>query len=151
MGRLQSRKTGYIGRFDLFHSADSIKTLASIEKKAPNAVDFLIQVNIGDESTKAGIGKEHLPKFIGDYLSAGLTKTRLCGIMVIPPPPAVPEDSRQYFREARELFLSVKERFGEELPYFSDLSMGMSDDYEVAIEEGATILRIGRAIFGGRH
>lgn len=151
VGRLQSRKIGFINRFELFHSADSIKTLAGIEKKADRAINVLIQVNIGDEMTKAGIGRQRIVEFIGDYLSAGLTKSRLCGIMVIPPPPDVPEDSRQYFRQARELFLSVKERFGAELPYFSELSMGMSDDYEVAIEEGATILRIGRAIFGGRH
>lgn len=147
VGHLQKNKAKFIpGRFVLLHSADSMELLEILERRCPGgkAVDLLIQVSFG---TKFGVPEGEVLKFVNRILERGFRCLRFGGLMTIPPEPEKPEDSRPYFRRMRELKREL-ERSGLKV---KELSMGMTDDFEVAVEEGATILRIGRAIFGPRE
>ena len=114
-------------------------------------MDVLIEINSAMEETKSGIPAADLRQLVTD-ICAECGNVRVCGIMCIPPIAAEPEDSRPYFREAAELFEDMKgwdlpaERFAP-----TELSMGMSGDFEVAVEEGATMVRVGSSIFGPRN
>jgi hypothetical protein len=152
IGQLQRRKVrSVIGLFDLIHSVDSVGLAQEIDRRAGEAgrrQDVLLEVNIGGEQTKAGFRPEDLLQLVPTV--AALSHVRVRGLMTIPPPTAKPESARRYFRELREM----AQRIGtQRLPsvMMDELSMGMSNDYEVAVEEGATLVRIGSAIFGARH
>ena len=152
IGHLQSNKVKfYDAGFYLFHGLDSVKLARSLARKAV-AGNFkarvLIQVNIGDELTKAGIAAANLFDFLKEigYME-GLS---IEGLMAIPPVGASAEASRPYFQELFKLFTMAKTEFSTVLPEFNQLSMGMSKDFEVAIEEGATIVRVGSLLFGER-
>lgn len=147
VGHLQTNKAKYISRFHLFHSADSIKLLDEIERRAEKEINFLIQINIGEEKSKYGIGVGEILKFVEDYISKGYKRLNLKGLMTIPPISVNPDETRQYFRKMAQIRGNIEDRFNLKN---LELSMGMSDDFEIAVEEGATILRIGRAIFGER-
>ena len=100
-------------------------------------------MNLGGEATKTGVA----PDAVAAILDAARGKIEIDGLMTIPPPARRPEDARPYFARLREM----RDRLARESGYaLSELSMGMTDDFEVAIEEGATIVRIGRAVFGER-
>lgn len=151
IGHLQSNKAKYaVQLFDMIHSVDSISLAAALNKEAKKAnkvLPVLIQVNISGENTKSGIEREqaaHLLKSI-----ALLNNLSVQGLMTMPPWFDNPEDARPYFSALRKL---RDELAGEKIPGVSltELSMGMSADFEVAIEEGATLVRIGTAIFGER-
>ena len=138
----------------MIHSVDSLKLAREINKRAAAAgitMDVLIEINSAMEETKSGIAASDLKQLVTE-ITEECSSVRVCGIMCIPPIAAEPEDSRPYFREAAELFEEMKswelpaERFAP-----SELSMGMSGDFEVAIEEGATIVRVGSSIFGPRN
>ena len=152
IGLLQRRKVrSVIGLFDLIHSVDSVGLAEEIDRRAGEAgrrQDVLLEVNIGGEQTKAGFRPEDLLQLVPTV--AALSHVRVRGLMAIPPPTSKPESARRYFRELREM----AQRIGT-LPLPSvmmdELSMGMSNDYEVAVEEGATLIRVGSAIFGVRH
>jgi hypothetical protein len=107
----------------------------------------LIEVNLGGETSKAGVQAEQVAALAEQI--APLATLELCGLMVIPPYSENPEDVRPYFRQLRALASNIEAR---KIPNVSmrELSMGMSNDFAVAIEEGATIVRVGTAIFGGR-
>ena len=140
VGHLQSNKAkATAGAFDVIHSVDSTRLLARLDAAAPATRDVLLQVNVVAELQKQGVG----PGEVGALVEAARAASglRLRGLMTIAPLAADPENVRPVFRELREL----AERFA--LP---ELSMGMTDDFEVAIEEGATLVRVGRAIFGER-
>ena len=140
VGHLQSNKAkAAAGAFDVIHSVDSTRLLARLDAAAPAPRDVLLQVNVAAEAQKQGVA----PGEVGALIEAarGASGLRLRGLMTIAPIAADPEDVRPVFRELRAL----AERFA--LP---ELSMGMTDDFEVAIEEGATLVRVGRAIFGER-
>ena len=140
VGHLQSNKAkAAAADFDVIHSVDSAKLLARLDGAAPAPRDVLLQVNIAAEPQKQGIAPGEMDALV--EAAGAAANLRLRGLMTIAPIAADPEDVRPVFRELREL----AERF--ELP---DLSMGMTDDFEVAIEEGATLVRVGRAIFGER-
>lgn len=141
VGSLQSRKTAEIGPDTwLLHSMDRA-SLARRWARLDPPPPCLLQVNLAREPQKHGVD----PDAIGDELGflAGLDLHPL-GLMLIPPAPDRPEDSRHWFRRLREL----RDELAAEHPQLRELSMGMTDDFEVAIEEGATIIRVGRAIFG---
>ncbi len=151
IGRIQRNKVKYIaGRYALVHSIDSLSLCEEFQKHSERrgiTMDFLIEVNLAGERTKGGITSRNTLSFIKNVLK--YKSLSMKGLMTMPPYSKNPEDSRQYFREMRELRESlIKEGISEE--YLKHLSMGMSGDFEVAIEEGATIVRIGTAIFGPR-
>lgn len=153
VGHLQRNKVkAAIQLFRLIHSVDSVALLQSIEERARQAslpaVDVLFEVNLGGESSKSGVPPEQLEPLFG--AATECSHVRVCGLMCIPPPPKCPEDSRPYFRRLRELRDHWQIQGGT-WSSVRELSMGMSDDFEVAVEEGATLLRIGRAIFGERQ
>jgi len=151
IGHLQKNKVkAAVELFDAVESVDDGELARRLDGRAAAAgkvMPVLIQVKAAEEAAKSGIGPEGLPGLIGEVLS--LASLELKGLMVIPPWPSLPEDSRPYFVRLREL----RDRCdGRCCPRgtLGELSMGMTADFEVAVEEGATIVRVGSAVFGGR-
>ncbi len=151
IGHLQRRKVRTIvGLFELIHSVDTIELAQEIDRRAGEAgtrQDVLLEVNIGSEATKTGFHPEALVGLVPAV--ASLPHVRVKGLMAIPPPTEA-DRARVYFRRLREM----AERIAElNLPSVAmdELSMGMSNDYVVAVEEGATLVRVGTALFGMRH
>jgi pyridoxal phosphate enzyme (YggS family) len=149
IGSLQRNKARHVvGRFALIHAVDSATLAAELDRRATGAgvvQPVLIQVRQGGETTKSGVDAPDLPALVDDL--AGRPGLDLHGLMTIPPPADVPEDNRGWFAELRALRDREASRTGLALPH---LSMGMTDDFEVAVEEGATLVRVGRALFGER-
>lgn len=149
IGKLQRNKAKQVvGRFTMIHSVDSLPLAEEIslqgEKKGLTA-EILLEVNLSGEKTKEGFSAQDVLALL-DRINR-LKYVKLNGLMTIPPPFSDPEQSRPWFKKLRELGGEVESRLGRELKVYS---MGMSNDYEVAIEEGATHVRIGRALFGER-
>jgi PLP dependent protein len=152
IGHLQKNKVKYIiDKVNLIHSLDSFSLAEEIDRRAEKIgkiMPVLIQINIGKEESKSGIFEEDLQSFIED-----LKKFRniiIKGIMTIPPKAGSDEEARKYFKRMKELFDSLK-AFNCENIDIEYLSMGMTGDYEIAIEEGANIIRVGTGIFGERN
>ena len=152
IGRLQRRKVpSVIGVFDLIHSVDSLALAQDVDRRAAGVAhkqDVLLEVNIGNEPAKTGFRPEEIVGVVP--LMAALSHIRIRGLMAIPPPVSQAEQARPYFRHLRALADRI-EALGLPTIAMDELSMGMSNDYEVAIEEGATLVRVGTAIFGARH
>lgn len=150
IGRLQTNKAKKaVENFDFIHSLDSLKLAGVISRYAANAgkiQNCLIEVKVSKEDSKTGI----LPRDVSNFYvkSLSISNIAIRGLMVITPYSKNPEDSRCYFRQVKSLFEDIKRSFAN--PKFDILSMGMSSDYKIAIEEGATMVRIGSAIFGER-
>ena len=148
IGHLQTNKAKQaVKLFDLIHSVDSENLAAAIDKAAGaigKVQDVLIQVNLANEETKFGISEEYLQNLIGTVDT--LKNIRLRGLMLIAPNYADVEDCRPLFRNMRKIF----EQVGKTRQDFDFLSMGMTHDYKIAVEEGANIVRVGTAIFGER-
>jgi len=146
IGNLQTNKVKYIiDKVSLIHSLDRPSLAEEIQKRAERlgkVQDVLIEVNVGKEETKGGVYEEDLEKLFEYCLS--LKNLRVLGLMAIPPYKENPEEVRPYFVKLRKLKEKLEELYKIKLPH---LSMGMSGDFEVAVEEGATIVRIGSAIF----
>ncbi|MGH7233354.1 MAG: YggS family pyridoxal phosphate-dependent enzyme [Nitrospiraceae bacterium] len=151
IGRLQRRKVkSVVGRFALIHSVDSLELALEIDRRAKEAglqQAVLLEVNIGEEASKSGFA----PAATAAALAAldDLEHVTVKGLMAIPPRVEEPAAARPYFRALRELAQSSTRPTFRHVR-MDELSMGMSGDYEVAVEEGATIVRIGTAIFGAR-
>ncbi len=152
IGHLQSNKAKYAVRlFDLIHSVDSLKLARELDKQA-GKVDkiqqILLQVNISAEATKSGISTDEAPRLIAEI--SQLKNLSVKGLMTMPPYFYQPEKVQPFFAALRELRDQIKE---QSLPNVSldELSMGMTGVFEVAIKEGATLVRIGTAIFGERQ
>ena len=152
IGHLQSNKAKYAVRmFDLIHSVESLKLAKALDKEARKngkVQDILIQVNISREETKSGITETGAVELITQI--SGLENVRVKGLMTMPPFFDSPEQARPFFHQLARLRDRIIER---NLPRVSmqELSMGMTGDFEVAIQEGATLVRIGTAIFGARQ
>ena len=149
VGHLQTNKVkDALKIFNLIHSLDSIKLAEEIEKRATNAVECLIEVNTSGEPTKFGIKPEDLFKFYEELRK--FKKIKVLGLMTIGPGWAItdPEASRNFFKLLHDLRDELAQAFDQEFPI---LSMGMTSDFEVAIEEGSNMIRIGTAIFGPRE
>ncbi len=149
IGKLQKNKINRILRtFDFIESVDGVKSLEHIHKRVTKEIEVFIEINIGDEKIKSGFTLDGLKKAL-NYIVL-LNRVKITGLMTVPPYCENPEDVRPYFRKVREL---KDELNNMKLANFDikHLSMGMSDDYEVAVEEGATIVRIGTALFGRRQ
>lgn len=152
VGHLQTNKVKQvIGFFELVHSVDSLRLAQEISRWAERlgiCQPVLVQVNLSKEETKTGLAPEAVKLAIQEM--AGLPGIAIQGLMTIPPLSSDPETSRSYFRRLRVLASEVS-RWGFSGVTMGELSMGMSGDFEVAVEEGATWIRIGTAIFGPRR
>jgi hypothetical protein len=144
IGHLQRNKAKKaVALFDLIHSVDSVELMAILNKNAAESGKIqrvLIQVNIAGERQKHGVGEAETDNLVSE--AAGMKNIRVEGLMTIPPYTEDPEGSRPYYRRLRELV----DKNG-----LREASMGMTHDFEVAIEEGATLVRVGTAIFGERR
>lgn len=151
IGHLQTNKVKYIiDRCTLIHSVDSIKLMTEIDRQAQNHnrdIDILIQVNISGEESKSGIAPDELPSLL-EY-AKNLTNTHVKGLMTIAPKCDIDEVSR-HFSNMKELFDQTAKQSYRNVT-MTELSMGMSGDFETAIKHGATMVRIGSLIFGPRN
>jgi hypothetical protein len=151
IGYLQSNKAKYAVRlFDMIHSVDRIDLARELDRRAKavgNVMKILIEVNISGEETKSGVPYKDAMQLIRNV--ASLDNLSVQGLMTMPPWFDDPEDARPYFVALRELRDRVIDENLHRIE-MRELSMGMSGDYEVAVEEGATIVRVGRTIFGER-
>ena len=151
IGHLQVNKVKYLpGKTDLIHSLDNLKLAAEIEKQAEKndmVMDVLCEVNMAGEDTKFGLAPEQVEDFLNRV--SDMRHMRVKGLMTIAPYTEDPESNRIYFRKLKELMIRMNDR--KILSEMMDtLSMGMTGDYETAIEEGATFVRVGTGIFGAR-
>ena len=151
IGHLQTNKVKYLmDKAYLIHSVDSLKLANEIEKQASKCnktVDILIEVNIAGEESKFGLAKEEVLALVCDI--AKFSHLRIKGLMTIAPYVEDPEDNRLYFRQIKQLSVDINNQNIDNVS-MDILSMGMSGDYSVAIEEGATMVRVGTSIFGER-
>ncbi len=151
IGHLQSNKAKFaVKYFDLIHTVDKVKLAKEINKQAAKidkTQDILLQINIAEEETKSGAKAEDVLDLVRKI--SEFDNLFLKGLMCMPPFFADPEDARNYFKAVKNISLAIEK---EDLPNvsMSHLSMGMSNDFAVAIEEGATLVRVGTAIFGSR-
>lgn len=152
IGHLQTNKVkDIIERVEMIESVDSLKLANEISRQAEKrgiTMDILIEVNIGGEESKWGFTPEETATAIEDI--SKLPNIRIKGLMSIPPVCANPEENRKYFRKMYKLFIDIRTKKVDNSS-MDILSMGMSDDYEIAIEEGANLIRLGTALFGKRN
>ena len=145
IGHLQSRKTRQILPIvSLIHSVGSLSVVQEIEARADSATDVLLEVNIGGEESKSGVQLEEADAFL--EAAAACPKARFAGLMCMPPLFDDAEETRPFFVRARELAQRLSTTWGGTYT-FDQLSMGTSADYEVAVQEGATIVRVGSVLF----
>jgi hypothetical protein len=149
VGHLQSNKAKKAGgRFDVVHSIDGADLVARVDEGAAGRkIELLVQVDLAGEATKFGAREDDLLTIF--TAGARATSARIVGLMLIPPAVDDPEQARPFFRELKLVRDRLLSR-GVDASCLEQLSMGMSHDFEVAIEEGATMVRVGTAIFGGR-
>ncbi len=149
IGKLQTNKVKFAcGQYSLIHTVDSLKLAQTLHLKAEKlgvVQSILLQVNIGSEDQKAGIAEGELEELARQCIAC--TGLRLQGLMCMPPFCDDPEEVRPFFRRMRELRDTLEQRLGQGLEH---LSMGMSADFSQAVEEGATLVRVGTALFGPR-
>ena len=150
VGHLQSNKAKKTSRFDVIHSIDGAELLAKVDEAADAAgrrIDLLVQVDLAGEATKHGTREDELPPIFEAARAA--RSTRVVGLMLLPPMVDDPNLARPYFQQLRALRDRLVAQ-GVDRSMVSELSMGMSHDFEVAVEEGSTMVRVGTAIFGAR-
>ena len=153
IGHLQTNKVKYIvDKVALIHSVDSLKLAKQISKEAVKkqvTVPVLIQVNVAEEETKFGLeSTDEVMELVQE--TAKLPNISIQGLMTIAPFVDDPEDNRKYFRQLKQLFIDIDKKNFDNVT-MKILSMGMTNDYEVAVEEGATMVRVGTGIFGARN
>ena len=152
IGHLQRNKVKYlVGKASLIHSVDSIRLAEQIEKeyaKADEIANILIEVNMAQEESKFGITSEETEQLVREI--AKFEHIRIKGLMTIAPYTEDPESNRDYFREIKKLSVDIRDKNIDNVS-MSVLSMGMTGDYQVAVEEGATLVRVGTGIFGERN
>ena len=152
IGHLQTNKVKYIvDKVCMIHSVDSLNLAKTIEKEAAKhdvTVNILIEVNVAQEETKFGLSCDEVLPLIQEIKD--FPHIRVKGLMTIAPFVDDPEDNRVYFRKLKDLSLDIQSKSIDNID-MSVLSMGMTNDYEVAVEEGATLVRVGTGIFGARN
>ncbi len=152
IGSLQTNKVKYIiDKVSLIHSVDSIKLAAEIDRQAKKynkVMNILIEINVGREESKHGILPENVDNFIEEI--AKFDNVCVKGLMTVAPFVENPQENRKYFQQMRKIFVDIRDKNVDNID-MTYLSMGMTNDYEVAIEEGANIVRIGTGIFGKRN
>ena len=148
IGNIQSNKCEEIAKnFDWVHTIDRLKIARLIDKYCPEDkfIKCLIQINVDNEETKSGIKFEEVDNFLNEL--SGLTKIKICGLMIIPNPNLELSGLQQTFKKIKMLSDSLIENYEN----LTEISMGMSRDFELAIKEGSTIVRLGETIFGARN
>lgn len=152
IGHLQTNKVrNIIDKTVLIHSVDSVHLASRIEKEAARKdikVDILLQVNVAGEETKFGLSDEQVAAMVEEI--SHFPHLHICGLMTSAPYVENPEENRCYFKKLHQLFVDIDSKNIDNVD-MSVLSMGMTNDYEVAIEEGATMVRVGTGIFGARN
>ena len=152
IGHLPKNKVKYlVGAVELIHSVDSVGLMAEIDRRARGlgtVQDILLEVNIGGEASKSGAAPEALEELL--VYAGECSHLRVMGLMAIPPAETVPGENRNYFLQMHELFVDIRRKKYNNV-LMAELSMGMSSDYEEAVRCGATIVRLGTAIFGPRN
>ncbi|MCK9163546.1 MAG: YggS family pyridoxal phosphate-dependent enzyme [Bacteroidales bacterium] len=155
IGHLQTNKVKYIAPFvSLIHSVDSLKLLSEINKEAiknERIIDCLIQIDIAHEETKFGLSENQARELLSSEEFHTMKNIRICGLMGIGSITDDNKKTRSEFKELKSIFLSLKQAFFLTQESFSEISMGMSSDYSLAIEEGSTMVRVGSSIFGSRN
>lgn len=155
IGHLQTNKVKYIASFvDMIHSVDSLKLLEEIDKhseKNSRVTDCLLQFHIATEETKFGLDLSEAEEILNSAGFKGLKNVKICGVMGMA---SFSDDEsliRTEFSELRSIYNKLKQTYFSDHTYFSELSMGMSSDWNIAIEEGSTMIRVGSIIFGNRN
>lgn len=152
IGHLQKNKVKYlVGKVSLIQSVDSPELLEAISQRAEKlgvVQDVLIEVNIGGEASKSGVSPDDVLPLV--ELAERLQGTNCRGLMAIPPVSREEGGNRQFFAEMRQLFIDIRGKIGDNKNDLDCLSMGMSGDFEDAIAEGSTMVRVGTALFGAR-
>ena len=152
IGSLQKNKVKYlVGAVELIHSVDSPGLMEEIERRAARlsvVAPALQEVNIGGEASKSGVSADGLPALLS--LAGSCPHVQVRGLMAIPPAEKIPGENRNYFCRMYELFVDIREKKYDNVS-MTELSMGMSADYEDAVRCGATIVRLGTALFGPRN
>ena len=155
IGHLQSNKVKYISPFvNLIHSVDTLNLLEVINKegkKNNRNIDVLLQIYIADEETKFGLSEPELSNLLSSPLFASFENVKVRGLMGMATFTDNEDQIRLEFRKLSKIFFETKKTFFKNAGYFCEISMGMSGDYRIAIEEGSTIIRIGSLIFGERN
>lgn len=155
VGHLQTNKVKYVAPFvHLIHSVDSAKLLKEIDKqgrKNNRVIDCLLQVHIAEEETKFGLSVDELHSLLSDFFAAKYNNVRIIGLMGMATFTDNMQQVAKEFRGLSQTFKQVKEKYFSDDNQFKALSMGMSGDYEIAIAEGSTMVRVGSSIFGARN
>ena len=154
IGHLQTNKVKFIAPYiALIHSVDSPELLREINKQAAKnnrVIDCLLQFHIASEESKFGLGEQEAADMLSDPAFGEMKNIRICGVMGMA---TFTDDQtliRSEFRHLKSIFDALKTRFFENVPWFCEISMGMSGDWEIALEEGSTLVRIGSLLFGNR-
>lgn len=154
IGHLQTNKVKYIAPFvDLIHSADRLKVLKEINKQAARfqrIIPCLLQFHIAEEESKFGFSMEEVEAMLNSSSFPAMKNIRLDGVMGMATFTTDMDKIRREFRQLKGYYNQLKEKYFANTPHFKEISMGMTNDYSVAIEEGSTMVRIGSAIFGPR-
>lgn len=152
IGHLQRNKVNKLpGRVKMIHSVDSLRLAEEIDRqfgKAGLIADILVEVNMAGEATKFGLAPQDVESFLSEITK--FSNIRVRGLMTIAPYVENPEENRKIFTDLRKLLIDMRGKNNDNST-MSELSMGMTGDYEVAIEEGATYVRVGTGIFGSRN
>lgn len=154
IGHLQTNKVKYIAPFvSLIHSVDSLKILQEIDKQAEKSnrsIDCLLQIFIADEETKFGLSKEELHELLSSTAYQSMHHIRICGLMGMATNTDDQAQIESEFEGLKQLHTDVKAKYFSTATHFTELSMGMSSDYHLALKHGATLVRVGSSIFGNR-
>ena len=154
VGHLQTNKVKYIAPFvSLIHSVDGVKLLKEINKEAAKnnrTIDCLLQMHIAEEETKYGLSPEELEELLNSEELSNLANVRIIGLMGMATFTNNMEQVRKEFRGLANIFKQIQQKYSAKLNSFTTLSIGMSGDYIIAVEEGATMIRVGSSIFGER-
>ena len=154
IGHLQTNKVKYIAPFvHLIHSVDSLKLLVEINKQANKnnrIIDVLLQFHVAEEETKFGLNLEEAKILLESTEFEKSNNIRVVGVMGMASFVEDESQIRREFKELKSIFDAIKEQYFLHIDYFKEISMGMSGDFPLAIEEGSTMIRVGSSIFGGR-
>lgn len=154
IGHLQTNKVKYIAPFvSLIHSVDSLKLLQEIDKQAQKnnrSIDCLLQIYIADEETKFGLSADELHQLLSSTEYQNLQHVRICGLMGMATNTDDEAQIESEFATLKQLHTEVKAQYFATATHFTELSMGMSSDYHLALKHGATLVRVGSVIFGDR-
>ena len=152
IGHLQTNKVKYVvGKVSLIHSLENIRLAEAIDKEARKhniIVDVLVEVNIAKEDTKFGVKPEEVESFIREV--SKFKNINIRGLMTVAPYTDISEENRKYFKQLKKIMVDLNSKNINNVN-MNVLSMGMTGDYEIAIEEGATLVRVGTGIFGSRN